>query len=329
MAEFRRDPLLGNWVIVGFQKTKSGAVGVCPFCPGNEALTPPPIREVVDREGRWLLRCFSAANPVFRVEEKENKRAEGFYDKMGTVGADEVIVENVSHTKTMSVFEYEEMDRVVEMYTERILDLKKDERFKHVLISKNHGEIAGSYIFHPHSRVLATPILPTQLVQELTNSRNHYLLKERCLLCDVISQEARQDKRVVALTEHFMVFCPFASRVAFEVWIVPRAHTPEFESWTSDAVLDDFVRVFRDTMGRIERIAASYSVVIHTAPNVKRAGFAEEDIQVRDYFHWHLEILPRDVASSRFKREDQFYIVFMTPEEAAAVLKMENPGRLP
>jgi UDPglucose--hexose-1-phosphate uridylyltransferase len=325
MAEFRRDPLLGNWVVVGFKKTKTNTVGVCPFCPGNEEMTPPSIREVRDREGRWLLRCFSAANPVFQVEAEENKRAEGFYDKMGTIGADELIVENPSHTKSVSAFEQIEMARVVAMYTERIIDLKRDERFKYVQISKNHGEIAGSYIFHPHSRVLATPIIPHQITQELANSRNHYLLKERCLLCDVVGQETRQEKRVVTLTEHFIVLCPFASRAPFEVWIVPRIHHPAFESWSSDTVQEDFVRVFLDTMRRVERVASSYSVVIHTSPNQEREGFGNQNVRIDDYFHWHVEILPRDANTSRFKREDQFYTTFITPEDAAILLKAEEP----
>jgi UDPglucose--hexose-1-phosphate uridylyltransferase len=160
-------------------------------------------------------------------------------------------------------------------------------------------------------------------MQELANSRNHYLLKERCLLCDVVSQETRQNKRIVTLTDHFMVLCPFASRMAFEVWIVPRAHNPAFESWTSDAVQKDFVQVFLDTMKGVEKVASSYSVVIHTSPNPAREGFAGEDVRMEDYFHWHIEILPRDVSSSRFKREDQFYALFTTPEEAAILLKTD------
>ncbi len=324
MSEFRRDPFLGNWVVVGFKKTKTNAAGTCPFCPGNEELTPPSIREIRDRDGTWLVRCFPAGNPVFQIEAAEGKKAEGFYDKMGTLGADELIVENRSHTKTISAFDQAEMSRVVEMYTDRIIDLKRDQRFKYVQIFKNHGELAGSFIFHPHSHVLATPILPHQLTLEITNSRNHYLQKERCLLCDVVSQEARQEKRVVALTDHFMVLCPFASRVPFEVWIIPRAHNPAFESWTDERVAREFVEVFLETMKRVEKVASSYSVIIHTSPNVVRHGFADEDLRINDYFHWHVEILPRDVNSAKFKRDDQFYTVLTTPEEAAILLKTEK-----
>ena len=141
-----------------------------------------------------LSRAFPAANPVFQIEETENKRAEGFYDKMGTLGAHEIIVEARSHAKTFSTFETAEVSRVVDMYSERILDLKKDKRFKYIQVYKNHGENTGSRISHPHSHVLATPIVPHQLSLELANSKYHYLQKERCLLCDEVSQENRADQ---------------------------------------------------------------------------------------------------------------------------------------
>jgi len=310
---------------MGTEKTKATEVGRCPFCPGNEQATPPSIREIRDGGGLWRVRCFPAANPVFQIEASENKRAEGFYDKMGTLGAHEIIVENRVHTKTFSTFDAGEMHQVVDMYTDRIVDLKRDRRFKYVQVFKNHGELVGSFVFHPHSHVLATPIVPQQLALELINSKNHYAQKERCLICDVVSQEMRQDRRVVAITDHFLVICPFASRLAFETWIIPRFHNPTFEAWTDEKVKNDFVAVLLDTMRKIEKVAGAYSVVIHTSPNSAVEGFAEEDIPVRDYFHWHIEILPRDLSSSTYKREDEFYTISITPEEPAALLKAEEP----
>jgi UDPglucose--hexose-1-phosphate uridylyltransferase len=321
VGEFRRDPLTGNWVVVGVKKVTTKESGVCPFCPGNEGLTPPSIREIRDGQGLWLTRCFPAVNPVFQIEATENKRAEGFYDKMGTLGAHEIIVEDRSHTKTYSTFECAEILRVVEMYTERIIDLKKDRRFKYVQVFKNRGELAGSYIFHPHSHVVATPIVPQQLALELASSRSHYQMKERCLICDVVSQEMRQDRRVVSVTDHFLVVCPFASRLSFEVWIIPRHHNSTFEHWIDYDIRRDFAEVFLDTMRRLEGLRDSYSIVIHTSPNIMVQPLGELGPQVNDYFHWHVEILPRDVSSSTYKREDAFYTVPVTPEEAAAVLK--------
>jgi UDPglucose--hexose-1-phosphate uridylyltransferase len=319
-AEFRKDPLLGNWVVVGFKKDKTTAAGVCPFCPGNEGQTPAPIREFMGADGAWLVRCFAAANPVLQIEAAENKRADGLYDKMGTLGADELIVENRSHVKTFSTFDRSEMSLVIDMYIDRLRDLKKDERFKYVQIFKNHGELAGSYIFHPHSHVLAMPILPYQVAAEITNSRNHYLLKERCLLCDIVSQEIRQGRRIVLATEHFIVITPFASRMAFEVWIVPRCHSPHFDSGLS-SLKDDFVAVLLDTMKRIEKVASAYSVVLHTSPTSRGHVFESDEPSIEDYYHWHIEILPRDINSSKFRREDQIFTTLISPEETAVLLK--------
>ncbi len=310
-------------MVVGVKKAETGETGVCPFCPGNEHLTPCSIREIRTGQGQWLARSFPASNPVFQIEVSENKRAEGFYDKMGTLGAHEIIVEDRSHTKTFSTFDSADVARMVDMYAERIIDLKRDRRFKYVQVFKNHGEITGSSIFHPHSHVLATPIVPQQLSLELANSKNHYQQKERCLTCDVVSQETRQDRRVVISTEHFLVICPFASRFPFEVWIIPRRHNPSFESWIDEGVRRDFVEVFLDTMKRIERFRSSYSIVFHTSPNMAAWHLAEPGgSHVSDYFHWHVEILPRTYF--KYKREDEFYTVSIMPEEAAAILKAEK-----
>src|SRR5512133_3210032 len=132
MAELRRDPLSGNWMIVGYEQKKGGTPGVCPFCPGNEALTPPAIREYKDENNNWLIRCVPASNPVFVIEGQENRRAEGFYDKMSNVGAHEIIVENRAHTKTMSMYTEREFLLLADMYRDRIADLKRDKRFKYI-----------------------------------------------------------------------------------------------------------------------------------------------------------------------------------------------------
>lgn len=324
MAELRKDPVSGNWIVSGYTRVKSGDIATCPFCPGNEHLTPPAISQVKDKDGNWLVRCFPASNPIFMIEVAENKRAEGLYDKMGNVGAHEIIVEGRVHTKTTSTFEPHELGVVLDMFAGRIIDLKKDKRFKYVQVFKNHGELAGSYIFHPHSHVLATPIMPHRMTLELTHCRNHYLQKERCLICDIVNQEMRQEKRVVAQNDHFVAFCPFASRFPYELWVVPRRHGENFEAMRDGEARHQFIALFLDVMKRIEMMTTAYTFVIHTSPNIVREGAGDEDFTVADYFHWHIEVLPRDFRSSKYKREDEFYIVSVPPEEAAERLRAEK-----
>jgi UDPglucose--hexose-1-phosphate uridylyltransferase len=324
MAELRRDALSGNWVVVGYGATKNGEVGLCPFCPGNEPLTPTAIREYKDPDNNWLLRCFPATNPIFVIEVEENRRAEGLYDKMSNVGAHEIIVESRSHTKTMSMYTEQEFLLLIDMYQERMIDLRRDKRFKYVQVFKNHGELAGSYIFHPHSHVLATPMVPSRIAGEAVNCRAHYLQKERCLVCDIVNQEIRQGNRVVSMNRHFVAVCPFASRFPYETWVLPRFHEAFFENTSDQNVKHDFAAIVLDLMKRIEQLANAYTMEIHTCPTISFGDAREMDVEGADYYHWHLEILPRDFRSSKYKREDEFHVVPITPEEAAQALKTQK-----
>lgn len=324
MAELRRDALSGNWVVVGYGATRSGEVGLCAFCPGNESLTPTAIREYKDADNNWLLRCFPATNPVFVIEAEENKRAEGMYDKMSNVGAHEIIVESRLHTKTMSMYTEQEFLLLIDMYQERMIDLKRDKRFKYVQVFKNHGELTGSFIFHPHSHVLSTPIVPSGIAREAVNCRTHYLQKERCLLCDIVNQEVRQSKRVVSMNRNFVAICPFASRFPYETWVLPRFHEAIFENTIDQNVKQDFAAIVLDLMKRIEQLANAYTLEIHTCPAITLGDVHEQDVKGSDYYHWHLEVLPRDFRSSKYKREDEFHVISITPEEAAYTLKIQK-----
>lgn len=324
MAELRRDPLSGNWVVVGYGGSKSGGTGVCPFCPGHESLTPPTIREYADDCGDWLVRCFPASNPIFVIEVAEDRRGEGLYDKMGNVGAHEIIVENRSHSRTMSMYSRPELQLVLDMYRGRILDLKGDTRFKYVQVFKNYGELAGSYLLHSHSHVLATPIVPARVSREVIITRNHFGQKARCLLCDIISQEIRQGKRLVSMNRSFVAICPFASRFSYETWIVPRFHEASYENLTSQGVKDDLTDMLLDVMKRIEQFANAYTMEIHTSPNTTFAQTRGDELPFHEYYHWHIEILPRDFRSSKYKREDEFSVSSITPEEAAEAMKTQR-----
>ena len=325
MAELRRDIVTGNWVVVGHRTIKSDSVGLCPFCPGNEHLTPKTIREYKDNEGAWLVRCFPASSPIFVIEEELNKRGEGIYDKMNSVGAHELIVESRSHTKILSDFSENEYMLLLDMYQERIHDLKNDKRFKYIQVFKNHGELAGSYIFHPHSHVIATPVMPDKIQLELIHSKNHYLQKERCLFCDIINQEKRLDKRVVSVNASFISICPFASRFPFETWILPRFHDSNFENLKDFRAKQELISILSDVIKRVERLTNAYTIVIHSSPNVHEIdSLNEHRLPVSEHFHWHIEILPRDFKTSKYKREDEFYVTQITPEEAARTLKEEK-----
>lgn len=310
--------------MVGYGGSKSSGPGLCPFCPGHESSTPPTIRQYTDGQGNWLVRCFSAVNPIFMIEVAEDRRGEGLYDKMGNVGAHEIIVENRAHSRTMSMYTREELQLVLDMYRERLLDLKGDRRFKYVQIFKNHGELAGSYLLHPHSHILATPIMPARVSRQVVATRNHFAQKERCLMCDILNQEIRQAKRLVSMNRSFVAICPFASRFPYETWIVPRFHDANYENISGQATKNDLAEMLLDVMKRIEQFANAYTIEIHTSPNMPFAeSHGDDSIPFKEYYHWHMEILPRDFRSSKYKREDEFSVSSITPEQAAEALKAQ------
>jgi UDPglucose--hexose-1-phosphate uridylyltransferase len=324
MAELRKDPISGDWVVTGYKKRKESSPGDCPFCPGNEKLTPPTIKEFKGQDGTWVVRCFAAISPVFAIEVEEQKRAVGMYDKMGNTGAHEIIVEHRSHTTTMSNFTEAELSSVFNMYVDRVRDLKKDKRFKYINVFKNHGELAGSHIIHPHSHILATPILPQRIELELTQSRAHYTRKERCLFCDVLNQEIHDNIRIVAMNANFVALCPFASKFPYESWILPRLHSDTFEDLRDEGCRHDLITIVLDLLKRIERVTTAYTMVVHTSPNIPGGGPYDVEFPLKDYYHWHIEIRPRDFKSSKYKMEDEFYVVSVTAEEAAANLKAQS-----
>ena len=321
MAELRKDPLSGNWIVVGHKIVPLDPHGPCPFCPGNEYLTPPTIRQTTGADGTWKVRCFSALNSVFRIETEESKRAEGLYDKMGNVGAHEIIADHRDHHRTLATFSVMDLTNLLDMYIDRIVDLKKDKRFKNVAVFRNQGELAGSFISHPHSHVLATPIPSKRIDLEVANARSHFLRKERCLYCDILRQEIRQNKRIVSINDNFVSFCPFASRFPFETWVFPRFHSADFENLRDSAIKTNLASILIDTIGRLEKNVPAYSLLIHTSPNVSPAARNVGEIPLRDIFHWHIEILPKVMIVAKYRTEDEFYVIPDTPEEAAAILR--------
>jgi UDPglucose--hexose-1-phosphate uridylyltransferase len=322
VPELRRDPVTGNWVIVGYDAVAVNPPGLCPFCPGNERLTPPTIREVLGEDGLWHVRCVSALNSVFAIEASEDRRAEGLYDKMGNVGAHEIIVDHRDHEKTLGHFTSDELVVLLKTYMERMWDLRRDPRFKSVQAFRNRTNFPETHIPHPHSHILAAPVVPKRLELELTQARAHFMQKERCLFCDVIHQEIRQNKRVVSLNSDFVVLCPFASRAPFEAWVLPRAHEARFETLTNEDSLYNLAAILLDLIRRIERVAPAETLLIHTAPNVTHWGGPGEEVQqVSEFFHWHVEVLPRDFRSVKYKLEDEFYVLPDSPEVSAAALR--------
>ncbi len=206
---------------------------ICPFDYGNEHKTPPEVLAYRTSGNRdqpgWRVRVVPNKFPVLGIEGELNRQGEGMYDKMNGIGAHEVIIEGPEHDKTLGEMPEKQIEEVLWAFKERVNDLKKDRRFRYIILFKNHGEAAGASLEHPHSQLIALPVIPKRVKEEVDAAKLFYDLKERCIFCDIIRQETTAGVRLVSETDRFTVLAPYAPRFPFETWILPKRHESHFE----------------------------------------------------------------------------------------------------
>jgi len=330
MNELRRDPITGRWTIVFFDKVipPSGFAveqhaknkDNCPFCWGNEAMTPPEIvahRKFGHENGpNWSVRVVPNKFPALRVEGELNKEGIGVFDMMNGVGAHEVIVDSPDHFKDMADLSLAETEEVIWTYLARSTDLKRDKRFKYILIFKNYGRSAGASLEHPHSQLIALPIVPKRVQEEIDGAAKYYDYKERCVFCDIIREELTDKDRIIYNGDKFVAFCPYVSRFAYEVWILPKKHMSDFAGMERDCV-SCFAKALRNSLAMIKGLLndPSYNFIIHTSPI---NGHDRAD------YHWHVEIMPKLSKVAGFEWGSGFYINPVPPEIAAKNLLSIN-----
>ena len=328
MSELRKDPVVGRWVIISSERGRRPSdfgpepvrpkLTSCAFCAGHEETTPPEITAARPPGSRpntpgWTYRVVPNKWPALRIEGDLEASAEGLYDRLEGIGAHEVVIETPEHGATLATMSLDAVADVLLAYRERVLDLKKDSRFQYLLVFKNHGEAAGASLEHPHSQLIAMPIIPIMVEEELAGSAAYYARKERCVWCDIVRQERRDRRRLIAEGDGFVVLAPFAPRFPFETWILPDRHRSAFEESDVDelrslaAVLQDFFRRMNLTLND-----PPFNFMLHTAP------LRESSL---DHFHWHLEVIPKLTRVAGFEWGSGFFINAVSPEEAARALR--------
>jgi UDPglucose--hexose-1-phosphate uridylyltransferase len=328
LPELRKDPITGRWVIIAIDRAKRpsdftrqqvhvSGLRFCPFCPGNELRTPPEILAYRTRGGAnepgWTLRVISSKFPVLRVEGTLNPKAEGLYDKMNGIGAHEVLIETPEHMQTLATMPEKRVEDLFWAYRDRVLDLRRDARLKYVLLVKNHGESAGQALEHTHSQLISLPVIPKHVLEEINGARRHFDYKERCIYCDMLSQEMDMGSRVVAETDLFLVISPYAARFPFETWILPKNHNSHAETM-SHAEVEDVARLLRSTVRKMDSTLEypPYNLVLHSAP-VQEPAVA--------HYHWHIELIPKLTQVAGFEWGSGFHINPTPPEESAKFLR--------
>jgi len=333
MPELRRDPIVGRWVIISTERARRPSdfvprapehrEGRCAFCPGQEARTPDevwalrPGGSAANGPG-WQARVIPNRFPALRIEGELEPSGEGLYDRMSGVGAHEVVIEAPEHAARIEQLPGSHLAEVLRAYRERMLDLARDPRLQYVMVFKNHGDQAGASIAHTHSQLIATPIVPMMVEEELAGGLQHFRIKQRCIWCDIVHQE-RGGARVVIEEQGFMALVPFAPRVPFETWVLPVGHQSSYEGMPAEellplaTLLGKILRRMAATLGD-----AAYNFMLHSAPLRART---------LDHFHWHLEIVPKLSPLAGFEWGTGFFINPTPPEEAARFLRGEAVWR--
>jgi len=288
----------------------------CPFCPGNEDMTPPELLR--DGAGTpngpgWQVRVIPNRFAALAPEGEVAVREPYWFTNLAGVGAHEVIVESPIHNASPATMSVEQITRALFAAGERFRVLAQDRRLSYVAFFRNHGLAAGSSLTHPHTQIIATPVAPTNIRQEIEEARRHYDDRLHCVYCETIEKEREAGVRVVLDTESFLVFEPFASRWPFETWLVPKQHAPVLVAADSDQVrpmaeaLQVALRALYQGLGD-----PAYNLVLHEAPLRDSC---------EDYWHWHIEILPRLSTAAGFELGTGIWINSVLPEDAAAHLR--------
>jgi UDPglucose--hexose-1-phosphate uridylyltransferase len=328
VSELRKDPVAGRWVIISTERRKRptdfrlesvhiAPDPTCPFCEGHEQMTPPELL-AHRREGGgpntpgWDLRVVPNQFPVLRVEGSLDRQGEGLFDRMSGIGAHEVIIESPRHLDTLATMADSAIEGVLWAFRERVRDLRQDRRFRSIIVFKNYGVAAGASLEHSHSQLIALPIVPREVRDEVDGAKAHFTNKERCIFCDILRQEIADGRRLIAESGDMVAVAPYAPRFPFETWILPRRHQAHYEEGQRHEYAA-LARMLGELLRRMNRVLRfpPYNLLIHSAP----VGEAFE------YYHWHVEIVPKLTKAAGFEWATGFYLNPTSPEEAAQVLR--------
>jgi UDPglucose--hexose-1-phosphate uridylyltransferase len=314
-------------VAVGHPERTSDRAGPCPLCPENRIETRGLL--TLPAEGRWKVRAFPHFRPIYRVEGDAGRIADGIYDRMASIGAHEVIVETPEHGVKLEQLPDGDIQLVLDAYAGRIVDLKRDSRFKYVTVFKNFGAQSGEEWPHAHSQITATTFVPRRILYELRAARLWYGDHERCVFCDIVRQEIRQKSRIVDSVGDYYAFCPYASRVPYEVWVLPRTHNHQFEVPMAGENRRHLASLLGRTLRRLSQVSNSYHMVLHTSPSTSQTKGELSDYwkTIAGDYHWHFEILPIVEKRSKSYSIKEVYFNGTLPEEAAEKLRQLDPGK--
>lgn len=328
MPELRFNIATKDWVIIATERAKrpddfkrekkdDKEIPVysesCPFCPGNEEKAGDLTAVIKDKEGRWLVKAVPNKFPALSPNGEPDRTNEGVYHSINGVGVHEVIIESPLHNMTTALYDVAQVENIIKIYKQRYLELAKDPRLAHIIIFKNHGLSAGTSLEHPHSQLVATPIVSTQVSNRLRDAREYYAENGECVYCRMIAEEIKAEKRVVAENKNFISFQPYAALSPFHTWIIPKKHKSSFGE-IDDAEIKDMALILKETLAKFYYGLGNpdYNYCIRSSP------FKDNET---NYFHWYIAIVPRITKPAGFEVGSGMFINTSLPEQCAKFLR--------
>jgi UDPglucose--hexose-1-phosphate uridylyltransferase len=327
MSELRQNMVTKEWVIIASERAKrpdefheesrplTGDRPThdpsCPFCPGNEALNAEVMRR--PSGGEWQIRVIRNKYPTLSLEGKREKIFDGVNRKISGVGYHEVLIESPRHNTCPALESAAEITQLLETFRDRGRDISHDPRIQQIVYFKNHGISAGSSLVHPHTQLIGLPIISYDSRARIEEARRYYEDTGRCVYCMTVEEELRAKSRIIAESEHFVVFIPYASFSPFHMWIVPRRHEASYLN-TTDSELADMGGVLRKIARKLYYGLKDpdYNYIIRSVPL--------RDVSA-DSVHWYLTIVPRVSKTAGFEMGSGMFINPTIPEESAAFLR--------
>lgn len=332
MSMFRKDIISGGWILVaasrrnrpGAEKIKAEAKRISPVedCPfedpqkNNETVVLWYANQEAGSPGglkNWFLQVIPNKFPVLKPHHICPVRNEvGPFEIMDGIGIHEVIITR-DHKKSIADFSDAEADLVLRSYIERIRSIKSEDCIEYVLVFHNHGPKAGATVAHPHSQLVALPIIPPDISRSLEGARSYFERKGKCAHCAILDFELGEKLRIIYENEHYVAVCPFASHVSLEIRIYPREHSAHFEDIGYEN-RKNLASAFKEVLNKLKRAMGDpdYNFFIHTAPvKVNNPG----------HYHWHIEIFPRTGIWAGIELGTGIEVIAVSPEEAAILLR--------
>ena len=259
MAELRWHPLIKDWVMIASHRQNRPQLPKewCPFCPGSGKV--PDSYDVYKYDNDFPALSQDPPMP--------DDIPTGFYKTAEAYGKCEVILYSPNHNASLYELEDDHILKIVDLWTERFIEIAKDQKIKYIFIFENRGELVGVTMPHPHGQIYGYPFIPKKLELELQACREHYEAGSTCLICDMLLDEKSTGDRVIFENEDFLVFLPFFTEYPYGMYIASKAHK-QYLTQFNDRERRNLARAVKETAGTLDSLFGfqfPYMMCMHQA----------------------------------------------------------------